>query len=87
MKTIEHDIVKIPTYALPLIVNGDNTGIAEDDMENILSFLNGLQDHADEINCMFDLFPIDDTEYFSSTPAFGLPCMVEDYKLLYMRPE
>lgn len=86
MEVIAKTNVRMPTYALPLIVNGDNTGINDEDMANILTFLDGMQKIADRLNCFYDIFEVDNTEYFSKYPEFGLACNVCDYVVLFMRP-
>jgi hypothetical protein len=87
MQTIAKTNVRMPTYALPLIVNGDNTGINDEDMKNILDFLDSMQKIADGLHCFYDIFEVGDTEYFSNHPEFGLPCNVCDYVVVFMIPD
>lgn len=69
-------VERIPTYALPYLVNGDATGLTDEDIEII--------DKAVSRNGIEIVVPIaDDVEagpqpYFSSSPMFGLPAEVED---------
>ncbi len=69
-------VERIPTYALPYLVNGDATGLTDEDIETI--------DKAVSRNGIEIVVPIaEDVEagpqpYFSSSPMFGLPAEVED---------
>ena len=58
------DKVDMPTYALSYLINGDLSGITEDDVKNI-----------DEFVSMYNepIFDVADEVYFSKSPAFGLP--------------
>jgi len=87
MKTIAKTNVKIPTYALPLIFNADNTGINDEDMKNILDFANAMQKIANRLHCLYDITQIGEEEYFTRHPEFGSACNVMDCVVLFMRPE
>ncbi len=69
-------VERIPTYALPYLVNGDATGLTDEDIEII--------DKAVSRNGIEIVVPIaedveaDPQPYFSSSPMFGLPAEVED---------
>lgn len=69
-------VERIPTYALPYLVNGDATGLTVKDKEIIDD---AYRRHGIEV-----VVPITDSvegspqPYFSSTPMFGLPTEVED---------
>lgn len=70
MSQLEYiDEYAIPTYALPLLINGDDSGLDEDDANEIRQWLE--QEFPDH-NCLtFDCSGGDDE--FSTLPAFGLP--------------
>lgn len=87
MKTIAKTNVRIPDYALPLIFNGDNSGLTDDDMKNILTFADGMQKIADRLGCFYDIVQIGDEAYFTWHPEFGLGCNVVDCVVLFMQPD
>lgn len=87
MQTIAKTNVKMPTYALPLIFNGDNCGLNDVDMKNILNFSSAMQKIADRLHCMYDVVQIGEEEYFTWHPEFGLACTVIDCVVLFMKPE
>lgn len=72
----EKSVERIPTYALPYLVNGDATGLTAKDKEIIDEVWHR---HGIEV-----VVPITDSveggpqPYFSSCPMFGLPTEVED---------
>ncbi len=88
MKTISKINVRMPDLFLPLIVNGDNAGLTDEDMKNFLDFADTLQKRADELNCFYDIVQIGDEAYFTWHPEFGSKgCNVIDCVVLFMRPE
>lgn len=73
---MNRSIEKIPTWALDWLLNGDNSGLSEDDMDNINKWL------TDNL-CLLVCPPYQgDSPYFSREPAFGLPCEVYDCECL-----
>lgn len=54
----------VPDYALPAIINGDYSGLNDEDAKNIRDFLDKYPD------CI--LSPREESPYFSTHPAFGL---------------
>lgn len=77
MKSIE----KIPTYALPYLVNGDPTNLTDEEQQEIDGI---VRKHHIEL-----IAPITDSDegspepYFSSVPFFGLPTEVEDCIVIF----
>ena len=69
-------VERIPTYALPYLVNGDATGLTDEDIKII--------DKAVSKSGIEVVVPITESvegspqPYFSSSPMFGLPDEVED---------
>ena len=62
---------QIPDYALPALINGDYSGLEEEDIQNINEWL-----ERSEIK---EVLPPEDSDpYFSNYPAFGLPTDVWD---------
>lgn len=78
-------VERIPTYALPYLVNGDATGLTTEDKRII-----------DEASCRHGIevvVPITDSvegspqPYFSSSPMFGKPTEVEDCIVIMSQTE
>lgn len=78
-------VERIPTYALPYLVNGDATGLTAEDKEII--------DEAYRTHCIEVVVPITDSvegspqPYFSSSPMFGKPTEVEDCIVIMSQTE
>lgn len=70
---METTIEKIPTYALPYLINGDAEGLNDIDMLNINEWLENSG--VKEVIC-----PTDEeySPYFTGYPAFGLATEVVD---------
>lgn len=73
-------VEKIPTWSIGYIINGDSTGLTEDEIRMIYNWLNGWQVEI--------VSPITDEQgntqpYFSRCPLFGLPAEVEDCDIIY----
>ena len=82
---MEKSIEKIPTYALPYLVNGDASGLTDDEIRQIDGICRKWG---------IDLVvPITESEeggtepYFSNTPLFGLPTEVEDCIIIHRNHE
>jgi len=71
---------KIPTWSLCYLINGDATGLTEDDVNMIDQWVSDWQVQI--------VSPLRNEEgnaqpYFSHYPLFGLPAEVEDCDILY----
>lgn len=65
------DTVKIPTYAVCYIFNGDCSGMDDADIEAVDKFCEKYPGATYDIPDM-------DSPYFTNSPAFGLACDVYD---------
>lgn len=65
-------IEPIPTWALPYLINGDATGLQDDDLRMIKDW---QEQTRLEVTADYD-----SEEYFTGYPAFGKACMVIDCK-------
>lgn len=74
MKRFE-TIEKIPTWALCYIINGDPTGLSDEDIKMIDGFMQKWQ-----VEIVSPLSQ-DGNASFSHYPAFGLPAEVEECKV------
>lgn len=76
MDKTEKSVERIPTYALPYLVNGDRTGLTDEEIRMI--------DGVCRRNNIELVVPISESveggpePYFSAFPFFGLPAEVED---------
>lgn len=78
MEGRDSGIEKIPTWSLNYLVNGDATGLTEEEVEEISR---GLEEHGiHEV-----VFPVDQdaSSYFTECPLFGKPTEVEDCIVTY----
>lgn len=83
MDKTEKSVERIPTYALPYLVNGDRTGLTDEEIRMI--------DGVCRRNNIELVVPVSESveggpePYFSAFPFFGLPAEVEDCVVI-MRP-
>lgn len=78
----DYDLIDLPTWSLPAIVNGDYSDLSEQDEENVDNFADLMWEKGFNYD-RFDFVEITDTgleiidnpqEYFCGLPAFGKPC-------------
>lgn len=72
---------KIPTWSLCYLINGDATGLTDDEIRMADKWMDDWQVQI--------VSPVTDEEgnaqsYFSHNPLFGLPAEVEDCDILYL---
>ena len=95
-KISEYTELKIPDYALSYLVNNDSSGIEEEDIKNIDSFMEQFYTEAKENdgNVIFNTSEIIDGDgeileyqepYFCHFPVFGLACNVVDCTVLIVK--
>lgn len=83
---MESVVERIPGWSLCYIVNGDATGLSEEDLKMVHDFYENYRKEGMEIQ---GIYPVKDEagnseEYFSRFPAFGLPGEVVDCDVLYL---
>ena len=82
---MEKNIEKIPTYALPYLVNGDASNLTEDEIKQIDEI---CREQGIEL-----VVPIGDSveggtePYFSSPPLIGKPTEVEDCIIIHRKKD
>ena len=75
MKKVYDESVDVPDYALCYLINGDNSGLTDEDITIIDNWFNHYQKIADKYNSSVIISPEDYEEgTFTSFPAFGLAC-------------
>ena len=87
MKIIETYEVKLPAYALSYIVNGDSSGIDDNDIKAIDNYMKYFYKQADSLDGHVIVSNEENNEepYFTFSPDFGLACEVMDYKILIVK--
>ena len=80
---MEKTTEKIPTWSLCYIVNGDASGLTEEEIQTIDRWYKGIGVQV--------VSPVMDDEcgtqpYFSHYPAFSLPTEVVDCDIYYIQP-
>ena len=70
---------KVPTWSLGYLVNGDSTGLTDEEIAQIDKWSNDLKIEiiSPDIDAWGNTHP-----YFTHIPAFGLPTEVEDCTLI-----
>ena len=66
---------RVPTWAICYLVNGDPTGLSDEDIKQVKQWLDKTG--------IYEVFPEEGDEYFTHYPAFGLPCAVLDCQCAY----
>jgi hypothetical protein len=77
MKIVNHISAAVPTYALSYLVDGDASGIEQEDVSNIETWMAECRENllASHPGATVDLIIRDGAESsFTSFPAFGLAC-------------
>lgn len=75
MKTIaEYTDLQVPSYALSYLVNGDASGLEDEDKQNIDAWFKQFKDEAKAVNGHVIFNPDTDSIGFVHCPEFGLAC-------------
>lgn len=78
---MEQSIEKIPTWSLGYLINGDVTGLLDEEIKMIEDW---CRTQRVELVCPIEQEG-DAQPYFSHYPLFGLPAEVEDCVVFYHR--
>lgn len=79
MKTINQFEVGIPVWAMSYLINNDASGLEDGEIQQVDEFM----------ACYYAMGHViigtpDENHYFSTCPAFGLPCDVFECTILIM---
>ena len=74
MKTYAEYEERGPSYALPYIVNGDASGLENDEIIRIDAWADQSHEIAQAVNGHVIFSPRDEEPHFTHRPAFGLAC-------------
>jgi hypothetical protein len=91
MKIINRIKEHIPAYAMSYLINGDNSGLSEDEIKLIDHWYDEiikvmLPDGSNPTTSII-INPISEESFFSSRPCFGLPCDVIETDINIMIPD
>lgn len=84
MKILYEYNVRVPEYALPYLINGDNSNLTKDDIITINNWLKYYQDKSIVLKGAVSINLVNDNSYFSKHPTFGLPCTCIDCVILIL---
>jgi hypothetical protein len=75
---------KIPDYALPYLVNGDASGLCNEDVTVIDNYMKWFYETAKTVHGNVVISPTEQESYFAWNPAFGLGSTVLDTDILIL---
>jgi len=78
MEVHSENKVEMPDYALCYLIYGDGSGLEDSDIKEIDQYMESFYSKAKEVEGYVLVSPEDSEQYFSASPAFGLPCNVVD---------
>lgn len=83
---MESTIKRIPAWSLCYIEYGDESGLTDEDVQQVKDFYEMYRLHGMEIQYISPVHDKDENfeEYFLSSPAFGLPGSVVDCHVMYL---
>lgn len=87
MKEHARYIIALPDYALPYLINGDESGLELHDLFVIDNYMLPFYGKASEVHGDIIICPSDDEPYFTWHPSFGLACNIIDTIVLILIPE
>lgn len=79
------DDLQVPCYALPYLINGDFSGLAEEDIKAIDTWYAYYANLAAKMGGSVIFENDSDSTYFTSVPEFGLPCECVDCTILIVK--
>lgn len=85
MKTLAEYQEQVPNYALSYLINGDSSGIDDEDVRNADMWLDGYNQIADDLGGNVVLSVTDETNAFCRNPAFGLACDTTTVDVLILK--
>jgi hypothetical protein len=78
---------RIPAYALPYLINGDASGLSDEDKTTIDKWLNHWVKDAEKLGGAVIISPTGQEEEFTHYPEFGLPCGYIECDIVILAPE
>ena len=65
---------RIPAWALPYLINQEVSGLSSDDFHVVEKWLRHWQNEAITLGGHLVISPLDEREFFTKYPEFGLAC-------------
>jgi hypothetical protein len=88
MRTVTKQLnVLMPSYALPYLINGDASGLAEVDKEIIDRWVKKYVALSRTDGTDIIISVVGEYEHFSKYPEFGLPCSITECDILIVTPD
>ena len=86
MKTVYKESVNIPDYAMCYLVNGDSSGLNDDDITLIDTWINVYYAKAEKLQGHLNIVQLNDNDSgsFDSFPPFGLACNTFECELIIL---
>jgi hypothetical protein len=85
MKEIKRYGVEMPDYSLSYLVNGDASGLEDEDVKNIDGFMEQFYREAENIGGQVIFDTIEEEGHFTHSPEFGLACHCVDSVILIVK--
>ncbi len=86
MQTIsEYNKLAVPDYALPYLVNADNSGINDSETQTIDAWMQRFYDEAKQVGGHVIFSAGDGEGSFTHRPEFGLACNCVDCTILIVK--
>jgi hypothetical protein len=86
MTTLKTYDVQLPCWALSYLVNGDASGLENDEQAQVDAWAEQFYREAKSLGGYVVITEAPDGDrYFSHSPEFGLPCNCEDYQVLILK--
>ena len=82
METIESYTVEVPEYSLCYIINDDASGLNDEEVKNIDTFMQEYYDRASELKGHVIFSTTEEEGSFNPFPEFGLACNTVTCKIL-----
>lgn len=81
MRIVKQEFYQLPEYAVCYLEYGDDSGLSEEDVRNIDAWRDSLECDESPYSPSFDY---GENRYFTSYPAFGLPCDCIDLTVTWL---
>lgn len=85
MTSIEYTVVNFPTYALSGLINADITGMDEKDVDAMDAWEAKIVSACFNEGWKTAEYVAEGESYFSTTPAFGLPCDCVELTVIFLK--
>lgn len=74
----------VPAWALPLLVNGNYSGLSDRDVVSADKWIQDFEKQARRVGARAEFVARGEDEYFTHHPAFGLACNCVEGEILFL---